>query len=233
MKVLGFGIQQSRGVKSGVIVDLSAAEQAIRLAVAAADTMANLVVDIVNFSCRGMKSAHVIAQIPIGERTVTIRDIRRVLSEGSRLASCQDRPVIYSMPVSFRLDGEQDVADPRDMIGRTLGVDMHVITAAAAPLRNLEHCINRAHLSVEHVVVTPLASALSSLVEDEAELGVVCVDFGGETTATSVFSTILDDQNMVTLPSLHGMDGHISKCPRSILSHIIRARVEELGGVLF
>jgi len=190
MKVLGFGVQQSRGVKSGVIVDLAAAEQAIRLAVDAAERMADLVVDsvIVNFSCRGMKSEHVTAEVPVGGQTVTMRDIRHVLSGGSQAAFRCERPIVHSLPVSFSLNGEQDVADPLDMIGSTLGVDIHVVTVDTAPLRNLEHCINRAHLSVERMVATPLASGLSILVGDEAQLGAACIDFGGGTTTISVFS---------------------------------------------
>jgi cell division protein FtsA len=77
--------------------------------------------------------------------------------------------------------------DPTGMVGETLGVDMHVVTADEAPLRNLELAINRCHLEVETVVATPYAAALSALVDDEAELGVAVVDMGGGTTTLSVF----------------------------------------------
>ena len=73
------------------------------------------------------------------------------------------------------------------MLGETLGVDMHVVTADEAPLRNLELAINRCHLEVETVVATPYASGLAALVDDEAELGVACIDMGGGTTTLSIF----------------------------------------------
>jgi cell division protein FtsA len=65
---------------------------------------------------------------------------------------------------------------------------MHVLTADAAPLRNLELCVNRAHLSVERMVATPYASGLSALVDDEAEMGAACIDMGGGTTTISIFA---------------------------------------------
>jgi len=74
------------------------------------------------------------------------------------------------------------------MLGDSLGVDMHVLTADSAPLRNLELCINRCHLSVEAIVATPYASGLAVLVDDEAEMGAACIDMGGGTTTISVFS---------------------------------------------
>ena len=45
VEVLGFGHQRSRGIKSGVVVDLEGAEKAIRLAVDAAERMAGVTVD--------------------------------------------------------------------------------------------------------------------------------------------------------------------------------------------
>jgi cell division protein FtsA len=74
------------------------------------------------------------------------------------------------------------------MVGRRLGVDMLVVTADAPPLRNLELCINRCHLSIEAMVASPYASGLSTLVDDEAELGCAVVDFGGGTTTIGVFN---------------------------------------------
>jgi cell division protein FtsA len=65
---------------------------------------------------------------------------------------------------------------------------MHVVTAENGPVRNLELCVNRAHLSVEAAVATPYASGLAALVDDEAEMGCACIDIGGGTTTLSVFA---------------------------------------------
>src|SRR6218665_2047400 len=56
IEIIGIGHQRSRGVKSGVIGDLDAAESVVRLAVDAAERMAGLTVDslIVNVSAGGL-----------------------------------------------------------------------------------------------------------------------------------------------------------------------------------
>ena len=63
-EVLGFASTRSRGIKSGVVVDLEEAEQAIRLAVDAAERMAEVTVGslIVNLSCGRLKSETVLRQ---------------------------------------------------------------------------------------------------------------------------------------------------------------------------
>ena len=73
------------------------------------------------------------------------------------------------------------------MYGDRLSVNVHVVTAAAGPLRNLSACAERSHLRFQSCVVSPYASGLACLVEDEMDLGVTCVDMGGGTTSVSVF----------------------------------------------
>lgn len=274
VQVIGIGHQKSRGVKSGVIVDLDKAEQAIRLAVDSAERMAGLTIDslIVNLSAGRMKSEVFSASVKLGGHETEASDITRVLAAGAKQALQAERQIIHSLPIGFSLDAERGVRDPSGMLGETLGVDMHVLTGDAAPLRNLELCINRAHLSVEHMIATPYASGLASLVDDEAEMGAACIDMGGGTTTISVFaegkfvyadaiptggihvttdlarglSTRIehaerlkvmhgsalpsgaDDRDIVTVPPIGNEDSDIPvQIPRSVMTRIIRARVEE------
>ena len=273
-QVIGIGHQKSRGVKSGVVVDLDKAEQAIRLAVDAAERMAGLTVDslIVNVAAGRLKSETFTAAINLGGHEVDAADLKRVLAAGAKQALKADREVVHSLPTCFSLDGERGIRDPRGMVGSQLGVDMHVLTGDAAPLRNLELSVNRAHLSVERMVATPYASGLAALVDDELEMGAACIDMGGGTTTISVFadgkfvyadaipvggnhvtmdlarglSTRLenaerlkvmhgsalpgssDDRDMVSVQPIGADDDEVpSQVPRSAMTRIVRARIDE------
>jgi cell division protein FtsA len=188
VEVLGFASTRSRGIKSGMVVDLEEAEQAIRLAVDGAERMADMTVGslIVNLSCGRLKSETFSASVKVGG-PVAEADIQRVLAAGGAHSVSDGRMVLHSVPIGYALDQNRGVHDPQGMLGDTLGVDMHVVTADEAPLRNLELAINRCHLEVETVVATPYASGLASLVDDEAQLGVACIDMGGGTTTLSIF----------------------------------------------
>jgi cell division protein FtsA len=190
IEILGFGHQRSRGIKSGVVTNLDQAEQAIRLAVDAAERMAGVTVEslIVNVSCGRLASETYTASVGVAGREVAESDIGRVLSAGRRHSVTPGRSVVHSLPIGYSLDGDGGIADPRGMIGQRLGIDMHVVTGETPPLSNLELCINRCHLSIEAIVASPYASGLSVLVDDEAELGCAVIDFGGGTTTMAVFS---------------------------------------------
>ncbi|KQQ61492.1 MULTISPECIES: cell division protein FtsA [Rhizobium/Agrobacterium group] len=190
VEVIGIGHQRSRGVKSGVIADLDALEGVIRLAVDAAERMAGLTVDslIVNVSAGRLASDIYTASIDLGGQEVESGDLRKVLIAASQQSLRQDRAILHSLPTGYSLDGERGIRDPLSMYGDMLGVDMHVVTAERTALKNLELCINRAHLSVEGIVATPYASGLAALVDDEVELGCAAIDMGGGTTTISVFA---------------------------------------------
>ena len=105
-KVLGIGHQRSRGVKAGAIVDLDAAENAIRLAVDAAERMAGVEVDsvIVNMTGGRLSSQLYDAKIAIGGKAVGEYDVHRVLEAASAASARTGRAVLHALPTGFWLD---------------------------------------------------------------------------------------------------------------------------------
>jgi cell division protein FtsA len=189
-KVLGIGHQRSSGVKGGAIVDLQAAEQAVRLAIDAAERMAGVEVGgvILNMSGGLLASRRFNAKATLHGKTVSEHDIHRVLEAASAANGQHGRTVLHALPTGYSLDATRDIHDPKGMIGEELGVDLHVASCESAALRNLTLVVERCHLRVEAMVATPYATGLSTMVDDEAELGAAVIDFGGGTTTVGVFS---------------------------------------------
>lgn len=229
IEVIGLGHQRSRGIKSGVVTNLEQAETAIRHAVDAAERMAGVTVEslIVNVSAGRLFSEAFSADIELAGHEVREQDIARVLKAGAQHALAKERSAIHSLPIGYTLDGESGILDPRGMVGDRLGVAMHVLTSENAPLRNLELCINRAHLSIEAMVATPYASGLAALVDDEAELGSACIDMGGGTTTLSVFlngrfifcDAIAIGGNHVTMDLARGLSTRLEDAERLKVIH--------------
>ena len=189
VEVLGFGHQRSLGIKSGVVVDMDEAEKAIRLAVDGAERSAGLTVDslILSVAAGRLGSDTFSSSIMLGGREVESSDVKAVLMAGHEHAERDDRSTLHALPIGYSIDQEHGIKDPVSMVGEELGVDMHIVSADIAPLRNLENCINRSHLSVDAMVAAPYASGLSALVDDEARMGCACIDMGGGTTTVSIF----------------------------------------------
>ncbi|QJE72259.1 cell division protein FtsA [Aerophototrophica crusticola] len=189
IRVIGIGHQISRGVRSGGIVDMEAAETAIGTAVHAAETMAGEQIREVLVSLSGgqPESQTLTVETPVFGPEISDTDVRKALAHARHLDVSADAELIHSIPVGYTVDGSKGIRDPRGMVGEKLGVRLHVVTAAAGPVRNLSSCVGRCHLGVEGFVMSPYAAGLSCLVEDEMDLGVTVIDMGGGTTSMSVF----------------------------------------------
>jgi cell division protein FtsA len=188
-RILGIGHQIARGLRGGAIVDLDAACESIRAAVHAAEEMAGETIErvVVNLSGGYTASRIVKAEIAVGRREISDGDMRQVLERGYAMRDAPDRQVIHSIPVGFSIDDSRGILDPRGMMGERLGVNMHIVTAAIASVRNHAAAVGRSHLEVEALVVSPYAAGLACLVEDERDLGITIVDMGGGTTTIGVF----------------------------------------------
>jgi cell division protein FtsA len=188
-RIVGIGHQIARGVRGGAIIDLDAAGDSIRGSVHAAEEMAGETIDraVVNLSGGYAASRLVKTEIALGRREISGADMRQVLERGYGLRDAPDRQVIHSIPVGFSIDDSRGILDPRGMVGDRLGVNMHIVTAAIASVRNHTAALDRSHLETEALVVSPYAAGLACLVEDERDLGVTVIDMGGGTTTIGVF----------------------------------------------
>lgn len=207
-RVLGIGHQISRGLRNGAIIDLEASGNSILNAVHAAEEMAGETISRVIANLSGGFSASRIIRTEVGVagREITDADMRRALETGYLLREPGDRQVIHSVPVGFSVDDSRGIRDPRGMLGARLGVNMHVVTASAAAVRNHTSAIGRSHLEIEALVVSPYAAGLSCLVEDEIGLGVTVIDMGGGTTTIGVFF----DGNLIFADYVPVGGGHVT-----------------------
>jgi cell division protein FtsA len=90
--------------------------------------------------------------------------------------------------ISCRLDGAAGIPDPVGLAGKTLGADMHAVTADDAPVRNLVHVVERAYLWAAGLVAAPHAGGLGATTEEERQIGVVSMDIGAGTTTLASFA---------------------------------------------
>ena len=190
VRVLGFAHTAASGMKGGSVVDLQEAEAMVRTAIDIAETSAHLQLESVVVSLSGgrLGSERFIANVDLSGGAVSDGDIARVLAAASRHSVRDGRAVLHSLPIGYSLDAASGIREPRGMLGHKFGVDMHMVTADVATVRNLMLTVERSHLDVEAMVSAPYMAGLSVLADDEADLGAAVIDLGAGTTTCAVFS---------------------------------------------
>ncbi|WP_209347047.1 cell division protein FtsA [Pontixanthobacter sp. CEM42] len=190
MIVLGSGHRASQGIKRGYITDMAAATYAIRDAVERAEKNAGTSVSSVWIGCAGAGLASQIAkvEIEIGGRRIEEEDIEQLLLHARDSIQPDGRMVLHAQPAHYTLDGAHGVANPKGLHAERLGVDVHVMLADGAPVRNLIEAVQNAHLDVESVVAAPIAAGHACLSPEERELGTALIEIGGEVTNVSLYA---------------------------------------------
>lgn len=194
VEVIGIGHVASRGVKAGTITDLLAAEESVRQAVSDAEVMAmaetkgfplrDVIVGVpAMYTSCGMTSVDVAM---LGHEA-TDADIRRAITRAQKQDNMQDRTLIHAIAAGYDIDGHRGIEEPRGMAGQRLRVDVNVVRAETAALTNISRCLERTHLDIEALCVPAYAAGLSSLVDDEMDLGCTVIDMGGGVTSFAVF----------------------------------------------
>ncbi|WP_456431074.1 cell division protein FtsA [Thermosulfuriphilus sp.] len=190
VNIIGLGTHPSVGLRKGVVVNIESTVNSIRRAVEEAELMAGyeisqVYVGIAGSHVKGFNSDGVIA-VKSGE--VTEEDVARVIDAARAVAIPLDREVIHILPQEYIVDDQSGILDPVGMSGVRLEAKVHIVTAAVTAAQNLIKCANRAGLDVIDIVLQPLASAEAVLTEEEKDLGVALIDFGGGTTDLAIFS---------------------------------------------
>jgi cell division protein FtsA len=187
--VIGAAMTRSRGVKFGEINAMVETERAIRTALQNAQKMAGIRVDhvIACFAGAEPRSYGLDAKIALDGEAVTEEDVARVLTACDVPDYGVGREVLHAQPVNFALDHRSGLNDPRGQLGNELSVDLHMLTVDGSAVQNLAHGIKRCDLELAGIASSAYVSGISSLVEDEQELGAACIDLGGGTTGVSIF----------------------------------------------
>ncbi|UCG65535.1 MAG: cell division protein FtsA [Deltaproteobacteria bacterium] len=188
--IIGMGSHPSIGLRKGVVINIENTVNSIKEAIEEAETMAGCEISsvfagIAGGHIKGFNSHGVIA---LKNREVGKRDIERVIDAARAVAIPMDREVIHTLPQEFIVDDQGGISDPSGMSGVRLEVKIHIVTGAVTSAQNIIKCANRAGLDVYDIVLESLASSEAILIDEEKNLGVALVDFGGGTTDLAIFS---------------------------------------------
>ena len=169
---------------------MAAATYAVRDAIERAEKLAGTNVSSVWIGCTGagLYSQIMPVEIEIGGRRIEEEDIEHLLLSAREGIEPDGRMVLHAQPACYFLDGADGVANPKGLHAERLGVDIHVMLAEGAPMRNVSEAVQNAHLEVEGIVATPLAAGYACLTPEERDLGVALVEFGGEVTNVAVYA---------------------------------------------
>ena len=191
LKVLAHSVVPCDGLKRGNVEDIVATQRAIRSSI---EEIGRKTAIAVRSAYVGITGAHVAFENRrddlewIGKRgVITAKELKRVPRKVASSSTGSGRRVLHALPMTYSLDGKNGIRNPLGMHTDQMEVETHVVTGASALIDRLVGTVERAGVSVEALVLEPLASSEAVLTPEEKERGAVLVDIGGGTTDVVVF----------------------------------------------
>lgn len=189
LRILGVGIEPSKGMRKGIPVDVGAVTQAISRSIDKAERTSGMEITSALVSLAGSQVSSVNSRgvVGVSGRTIDEDDVIRSMEAARAVAIPHNREIIHVIQRGFTVDGQPGIRMPLGMYGYRLEVETHIITVAASAVENLRNCVRQAGANTSQFVLNPLASAEVVLSETEREMGVVVCDVGGGTTDMAIF----------------------------------------------
>ncbi|SET85262.1 cell division protein FtsA [Salinibacillus kushneri] len=193
LNIIGVGTAKSNGMKKGAIVDIDQTVHAIRSAVEQAERMVDMQIDRVVVNINGnhvqLLPCHGVVAVSSENREIGQEDIARVIDAAQVLSIPPEREIVDVFPKQFIVDGQDEITDPRGMIGVRLEMEGTLISCSKTVLHNILKCVEGAGLKIQDICLQPLASGSVALSEDEKALGVALIDIGAGNTTVSVYES--------------------------------------------
>lgn len=191
LEILGIGRANSDGVKEGIVSNIHKTTDSITLAIEEAEKASGIDINVVNV---GIAGKHIKSFRHRGGITrnsdndeITLEDLNRLNNDMYRIVTEPGTEIIHVMPQNYIVDYEENIKDPVGMAGVKLEADFHIITAQTNAIKNIKRAVERAGLTIDNLILEPLASSLAVLSEEEKEAGIALVDIGGGTTDIAIF----------------------------------------------
>ncbi|MEK6540542.1 MAG: cell division protein FtsA [Pseudomonadota bacterium] len=187
---LGTGLRESMGVKRGYVVDIQSVDRCVREALEQAERVAGIEVQQVWISFGGdsLSSRTVIHTDKFNNEQIEPEDVNELHMRARAAVLRDDRAILHAQPTYYMLDGHHGIKDPAGLFADQLGVSVHVVEADRGPVSNLVTAVRAAHVDIREVVASMMATGLSSLTEEQRDVGVALVDIGASLTNIGLFA---------------------------------------------
>jgi len=199
-KVVGVGFSESRGLRHGYILNQSDAIKSVKQAVAQASKAAGLPIKqaIVSIGGIGLSSLTSSGTVVItrADSEITELDVKKAVETSQQeipLALSQNRQILHTVPLLFKVDGKVILGRPEGVKGSKLEVKTLFITAFKQHVDDLLETLEEAGIEVKegNLVAAPLAASFVTLTKQQKMAGVVLANIGSETVSIVVFENNL------------------------------------------
>lgn len=192
-EIIGTGVAESRGLRSGYIMHDADVARSIKSALVQAEKAAGITVKKAHVAIGSIGLEEMYSHGEIipsrADSEVTSSDLEKLMqdSEDRIVDHIPNRRILHAIPLRYAIDGTEVMGRPQGLRGTKLEVDSLFITTYEQHVNDLIKTIEGLGIYVEDVIASPLAASFVLLSKAQKRAGCVLVNIGAETTSMVVF----------------------------------------------
>jgi cell division protein FtsA len=192
-EIIGTGLAESRGLRSGYIMHDADVARSIKSAIVQAEKAAGLIVKRAHVAIGSIGLEEMYSHGEIipsrADSEVTTADVDKLMqdSEERIIDRIPNRRILHGIPLRYSIDSNEVMGRPQGLKGTKLEVDSLFITTYEQHVSDLIKTIEGLGIYVEDVIASPLAASFVLLSKAQKRAGCVLVNIGSETTSIVVF----------------------------------------------
>ena len=182
--------QPSLGMDNGAITDLTKLSEQISLLIADyKENGRDMTHCYLGIAGRYIKSANLQGGTVIPSHIVTEDDRAHAIENAAANRFSEYQRFIHIIPQNYQIGDTKEITNPIGMTGQRLDVNIHMIACDEDQEQNLRSAIARisSEINVDHVIFNGIAAADAVLSEEDKEIGVCLVDWGGGSINVSLY----------------------------------------------
>jgi len=252
-KIIGTGMTESRGLRHGYIINTNEAADSIREAISQAEKQSNIKIKKAFIAIGGLSLESSVSSSSVyisrADGEVTEMDIKNAVEASEeKIDHIANKQIVHSIPIEYRLDGEEILGKPVGMRGSRFEVNTLYVTCLTQHLNDFVSATQEAGVNVEDVMASPIAASFITLNKKQKVAGCILANIGAETLSIAVFENNLpisikvfpiggvEITNDIALGLKIPLDEaeqvklgeHISSFPKKKLEDIIEARLSDI-----
>jgi len=192
--ILGTGKSESKGLRHGYIVNTADVERSVKLAIIQAEKSSGIKIKRAFISIGGVGLAGVYTQgsvmVSKADQEITETDIEQTIAaaeEAVPAALIQNRKIVYSIPISWKIDGKPVLGRVLGMKGVKLEAKVLFVSCIETHLDDLVEAVEECGVKVIDVVASPIAASFVTLSKSQKIAGCVLANIGAETVSIVIF----------------------------------------------
>ncbi len=192
-EIIGTGFAESRGIKSGFIINNDEVARSVKSAIAQAEKNAGVIVKQAHIAIGsiGLEETYSRGEIipARADSEITINDVEKVMqdSEDRIIDHLPNRRILHPIPLRYSVDNIPVLGRPQGMRGTKLEVDSLFITSYEQHINDLMSTVESIGVRVEDIMASPIAASFVMLSKNQKRAGCILANIGSETTSIIIF----------------------------------------------